>query len=93
MIEREVERAERRRRRNEIAAREHENLFPVYRGQVEHGDYDLQRALLSDHIVDAIFFLSFDGFMLGWAMFYQPRIPSRPLFFAEKIWFMTWIMS
>lgn len=31
--------------------------------------------------------------MLGWAVFYLPQVPTRPLFYAEKIWFMTWIMS
>lgn len=30
--------------------------------------------------------------MLGWAIFYQPAIPSKPLFFAERIWFMTWML-
>jgi len=49
---------------NETEVRRHNEIYAVYRDQVMNGEYDKQRDLLGEQILNALMFITFDLFMM-----------------------------
>ena len=60
---------------------------------MEAGNFANQRKLLKAKIYRAAFNFCTSGIILLWFYGDQPKIPTRPIYLAEKIWFTSWIGS
>ena len=72
--------------------RHHNELFEVYRDEVNEGDYKQQRKLLKERIVENVLMSAFVGFGIFSLMTAIPKYSSSALFFAEKIWIISWML-